>query len=291
MPCFHPIPAFQDRSGGPVRLYPPLGTACLYLPCGGCVGCRQVRANEWAARCVHEASLYERNCFVTLTYDVPSEPEGGFLLASDLQKFFKRLRKRVYSSVGGAGFLFDSRFPIRYFACGEYGSIRGRPHYHALIFNLSFSDGVRCGSDLFQSDTLSSLWPFGLSTFGAVTSKSAQYVAGYSLKSQRVPPVSEWGEVPPRPFLRMSRKPAVGAGWLSLFQEDLRNGFLVHDGVLLPVPRAYMVRLERDSPGLFQEVLVRRQSFLVDHPVAVSDAVAAEAILKARRALFLSPTL
>lgn len=239
---------------------------------------------------MHEASLYERNCFVTLTYDVPSEPEGGFLLASDLQKFFKRLRKRVYGS-SGASFLFDSRFPIRYFACGEYGSIRGRPHYHALIFNLSFGDGLRCGTDLFQSDTLSSLWPFGLSTFGAVTAKSAQYVAGYSLKSQRVPPVSEWGEVPPRPFLRMSRKPCIGAGWLSLFQEDLRNGYLVQDGVRLPVPRSYVARLERNAPGLAVEVSVRRAGFLQSRARERGDLVAGEAILNARRALSANPSL
>lgn len=41
----------------------------IKLPCGQCIGCRLERSRQWAMRCVHEASLYEKNCFITLTYD------------------------------------------------------------------------------------------------------------------------------------------------------------------------------------------------------------------------------
>ena len=35
----------------------------LTLPCGNCIGCRLERSRQWAVRCMHEASLYEDNCF------------------------------------------------------------------------------------------------------------------------------------------------------------------------------------------------------------------------------------
>lgn len=70
-----------------------------------------------------------------------------------LQKFFKRLRKKF-----GEG--------IRYFACGEYGSKNGRPHYHALLFNFDFTDKKlwqvnKNGTKYFVSDALSKLWTAG----------------------------------------------------------------------------------------------------------------------------------
>ena len=60
--------------------------------------------------------------FLTLTYDNEHLPPGAELSKRDLQLFIKRLRKRNPG--------------IRYFAVGEYGSQKGRPHYHAVIFNL-----------------------------------------------------------------------------------------------------------------------------------------------------------
>ena len=49
-------------------------------------------------------------------------PPGNELSKHDLNLFIRRLRK---VNPG-----------IRYFAVGEYGSEKGRPHYHAIIFNL-----------------------------------------------------------------------------------------------------------------------------------------------------------
>ena len=40
----------------------------FYLPCGSCVSCRLAYSRSWAIRCMHEASLHDRNCFLTLTY-------------------------------------------------------------------------------------------------------------------------------------------------------------------------------------------------------------------------------
>lgn len=62
--------------------------------------------------------------FVTLTYaeeNLVFGSCGAILCKSDLQKHFKRIRKRVEPK------------SIKYYACGEYGNL-GRPHYHYLIF-------------------------------------------------------------------------------------------------------------------------------------------------------------
>lgn len=67
--------------------------------------------------------------FVTLTYDEKHVPrtENGFktLKKSDFQDYMKRLRK-----------LFPNE-TLKYYAVGEYGTKRKRPHYHAIIFNCT----------------------------------------------------------------------------------------------------------------------------------------------------------
>ena len=49
------------------------------LPCGQCLNCKLNKAKEWAVRCVLEASLYDENFFVTLTYDDEHYPEDASL--------------------------------------------------------------------------------------------------------------------------------------------------------------------------------------------------------------------
>ena len=99
----------------------------LTLPCGQCIGCRLNYSRNWAIRCVHESSLHEHNCFITLTYNDENLPLNGSLDLKHFQDFMKRLRKKV-------------SVPIRYFHCGEYGSRLQRPHYHLLLFGLDFPD-------------------------------------------------------------------------------------------------------------------------------------------------------
>lgn len=225
-----------------MQLHPPLGTATLRLPCGGCIGCRQMRATEWARRCVHEAGLYDRNVFVTLTYANEHLPSNGGLDPRALQLFMKRLRKRFADTT------------IRFFACGDYGGITFRPHYHALLFNCDFADKVPVGKDLYSSDTVRDLWPYGDNKIGEVTARSAAYVARYNVKIRRQEWINEDGEILQKPFLRMSRRPGIGAKWLAKYGEDLRNGFLVSDGRPGKVPRSYVRRLESENPFLAEQV-------------------------------------
>ena len=117
MACFHPVIGFRAKYPNPDSGRTPLVFSArdaadpddpLKIPCGRCIGCRLERSRQWAIRCVHEASLYERNCFITLTFSPEHFPKDRSLNKRDFQLFIKRLRKKF-----GPG--------VRYFHCGEYG--------------------------------------------------------------------------------------------------------------------------------------------------------------------------
>lgn len=104
------------------------GTDFVPVPCGKCAPCKQRRVSQWVFRMTQEEKVSTSSHFVTLTYDSRSLPlsKNGFptLDKSDLQKFFKRLRKLCPDVT------------VKYYACGEYGTTNKRPHYHAIIFNV-----------------------------------------------------------------------------------------------------------------------------------------------------------
>ena len=59
----------------------------------------------------------------------------------------------------------DGKNPIRNYMCGEYGTLNGRPHYHACLFNVAFDDKklwkIVNNNRLYVSDTLEKLWKKG----------------------------------------------------------------------------------------------------------------------------------
>ncbi len=106
------------------------------IPCGRCDGCQADRARKWADRLILENQMHQDAWFVTLTFNDewlpkmcgPTKWSDMFTVRKEhIQKFMKRLRKEV-------------DFPLRYFACGEYGGKHLRPHYHLIIFGLPLPD-------------------------------------------------------------------------------------------------------------------------------------------------------
>ena len=138
MSCYHPIDCWRvpDSSApsghrivfGSPGAPPERGAEPITIPCGKCIGCRLAHSRSWAVRCVHESTLHEHNCFLTLTFDDDHLPSDHSVHVRDVQLFLKRLRK----SLG------DTK--VRFFACGEYGAKNDRPHYHLIIFGYDFSD-------------------------------------------------------------------------------------------------------------------------------------------------------
>lgn len=278
MACYHPLRGYLCTDGSVVFVERSRRETVrtLELSCGQCVGCRLERSRQWAVRCVHEASLYERNCFITLTYRPESLRADGSLCYRDFQLFMKRLRKR---------------FPgdrIRFFMCGEYGEGKGRPHFHACLFNFDFVDKVLFSSSkgipLFTSAVLAKLWPDGYSTVGAVTYESAAYVARY-LMAKVTGDQAEYyytsldevtGELVPQvpEFCHMSLKPGIGAGWYEKFVSDVFPcGRLVFGGVET-TPPVYYTRKFKKSHGdsdAYAELVRSREVFAKSRAVDSTD--------------------
>lgn len=251
MACVDPLIAVRDR--GTVRLTGRVRsgffkTGEYVLPCGTCVGCLRRRAGFWAVRCSHEMEVSDRACFITLTYDEEHLPYAGSLVPEHLQKFMRRLRKKV-------------AVPVRFLACGEYGEKWGRPHYHGILFGCDFvADryvcGRRSGESVYRSPSLELLWPYGRSEIGSVTFNSAAYVAGYVGKKLGRSALA--GREPE--FLRASLKPGLGIPWLERnYAHVYARDSVVADAYEVSPPRAYDKWLQVRHPFLYEEVKFKRE--------------------------------
>lgn len=278
MPCYSPLKGFKDKVTGGLRFR--RGSAAgepMKVACGQCLGCRLDRSRMWAARIVHEATLWPTNTFVTLTYRDQDVPAGGTLVKSHFQKFMKRLRKK-----------FPDR-KIRYYHCGEYGDQLNRPHYHACLFNLDFADKElfkeRDGNKLFVSQTLEDVWGYGFCTLGEVTFQSAAYCARYVLKKvtghaadshyERLDPnTGEIYRVEPE-YVTMSRRPGIGKEWFDKYKSDVFPSDelpVPGQGVFKKVPRYYEEIYAYDDPFTIEDVKEARKKFIEENGEEYSPA-------------------
>lgn len=282
MSCYHPLKAFPvgqtpsgkteykvtsydcdcvsyNGSGWTGHAYSPgLGrsvTDYIEIPCGQCIGCRLDHAREWASRCMVEASKFESNYFLTLTYDDQhihtsfyGDRQNGeavpdfTLYKKDLQDFWKRLRS-------------SSGQKIRYFACGEYGDSTFRPHYHAIVFNLQLDDLQRFGGSsefpTFTSEYLSKVWKLGHVLVAEVSFDTCSYVARYVTKKAtgKLGEFYDYYNLEPE-FVVMSRCPGIGRDFYdkSLFDSDFITFASARKGLRFKPSRYYKKLLEFEDP-------------------------------------------
>lgn len=279
MPCFHPIPALQVRAEGEVVLWPAMGKENLQLPCGTCIGCRQLRVNQWATRCMHEMGQHEHNSFVTLTYDEKHVPYDGGLIPRHLSSFLWAVRYAVQNERMAK--LLGTN--VRYVACGEYGDTGTRPHYHALLFGVGFDDAAMCGKDLYTSRTLEYLWGRGNVSFRPITRGAAAYVAQYALKKKtRQKFITPDGVIVPGPFLRASTRPGIGAPWVENFRQDARHGYIVSDGKKVAVPRYYQKKMKDVDPKFFEKFRKEANRLGKAHALTERERIEGEKIAKSK---------
>lgn len=162
MSCTHPMKVWFKPDGK--ISFSPKGTVKdrdpIQLPCGQCVSCMLTRQKESALRCLLESLCYDHNAFVTLTYD--DEHLGDNKLRyRDIQLFLKSLRQNSVNK-------------IKYFVTGEYGTKKGRAHWHMLLFNVDKDT---------KKATIEKFWPHGHVDYQPeITFQSASYCAGYASK-------------------------------------------------------------------------------------------------------------
>lgn len=214
------------------------------FPCGKCPPCVKRRISGWSFRLLQEDKRALSSIFVTLTYDdknVPFTQSGLMTLQKqDVQKFFKRLRKNF-------------SHPIKYYACGEYGTLNNRPHYHAIIFNASHEAIAKAWK-------LNDHW-IGDIHYGDVSGASVGYTLKYMCKPRKIP-IDSFDDRSSE-FALMSK--GLGENYISKKSNkwhlaDLENRMYlpIEDGKKIAMPRYYKDKLytqsERERIAFFSKI-------------------------------------
>lgn len=207
------------------------------VPCGKCPECLANKRSQWSFRLSQELKYTEFNSFfITLTYDdfhLPfAVPEIGSnmvgsptLVKSDLQLFFKRLRKKLATN-------------IRYYAVGEYGTRTSRPHYHAIVFNIDL-DMVAFHDQVLKA------WKQGQIHIGSVEPASIHYVTKYCITHVKN---NHDSRCRAKEFTLMSNKPGLGSKYVVQHErwhhaDKSRMYAVTEGGFKVGLPRYYRDKL------------------------------------------------
>lgn len=295
MACYHPLKAIRTntvlesgkrkivfwKDGMDENAVIASGCEVIQLPCGQCLGCRLEYSRQWAIRCALEAKQWKHNYFVTLTYDEEHVPlrehmtvdsrTGEItdietvmtLLPRDLQLFIKRLRTNAVREYNTDN--------IRFFACGEYGPLNMRPHYHLILFNCPLPDLVvdkyNDGYTYYRSKFLEKTWNKGFVLVTDFSFDTAAYVARYMLKKHKGKDgdfYEKRGIVPE--FTRCSRKPGIAKSYLDENTDFIYNydQVIVVNGKGSPVrckPPKYFDRIfDGQNPELLDSIKSKRRA-------------------------------
>lgn len=90
------------------------------VPCRKCWRCRSNRVNDYVGRCLCEAETSVKTIALTLTYAPRDDLAEKEINSRHFQLFIKLLRRAGHK--------------VRYLVVGEYGELRGRVHFHAILF-------------------------------------------------------------------------------------------------------------------------------------------------------------
>ncbi len=245
MPCFHPRDLVITKpkivyewvmspSGRMQRTKKVIGIDRKYtiqVPCGKCLACLAQMQSQWSFRIEQEALYggHAQTLFVTYTYDNEHLPEDFGLHKEEMQKYLHDLRQSIYRRYFD-GTNKESLPFVRYYICGEYGSKRGRPHFHAMLFLSKSIDW----------NLIKAAWPKGIVDIRPFSPARAGYVAKYSVKQLELD-----YEGRPRPFHMQSQ--GLGKCFLERKRSFEALGFSPyvynHSGHLVKLPRYYLDKL------------------------------------------------
>lgn len=204
----------------------------VLIPCHNCLGCRIDSLTLWTARCNSEFVRY-KSAFVTFTYDdlhLPYMDSSLFptLRFDDFHRYIDNVRHKIKSlPLMPSGTIRD----FKYFACGEYGDLFKRPHYHVLFFGLDYQ---------LHKSILSDSWRFGMIKSLPITNGGIRYVCDYMTKSLNGElAISEFDNKGlERPFYSNSR--GLGSDFFLAHRDEICSTGCVTVGTRkIPVPSYY----------------------------------------------------
>ncbi|ETN80369.1 hypothetical protein NECAME_18023 [Necator americanus] len=231
------------KCDSPFWVLPKAALEKVPVPCGRCPPCKRRRVDSWVFRLLQEELQHENASFVTLTYDTRFVPisKNGFMTLDrgEFPRYMKRLRKLVPGR------------KLKYYMCGEYGSQRFRPHYHAIIFGVP-QDSLFADAWTLNGDSLGGV------VVGTVTGKSIAYTMKYIDKSTWKQKHGRDDRVPE--FSLMSK--GMGVSYLTpqmveYHKEDISRLFCTREGgSRIAMPRYYRQKIYSDDDLKKQVVLI-----------------------------------
>jgi len=198
------------------------------VPCGRCPPCLKNRVDSWVFRLKQQEKVSTHSHFITLTYDtqfVPISPNGFMTLCRDaFPLFMKRLRKLCPD------------FKLSYYACGEYGTEKKRPHYHAIVFNVPTTVLCKHWTDKHSEN------PKGFSKCGQVNQATIHYVTGYV--------VTKYGKIDEKTGKSLPTWTADDVKPFALMSKGLGKIYLKHNTKFHKGNFTTTTRLEGGRPAL-----------------------------------------
>lgn len=212
--------------------------------CHKCWQCREQTINDWVGRNIAETKTAVAANVITLTYgrgragDV--DHERAFVLTySDIQKYLKLLRRHG--------------FPVRYFAVGEYGSLKGRAHWHIIVYWQGDVPPHKLNQNFLEEH-----WPHGWSYWSGSDTAAVRYTCKYLYKD-----VNADGHR--QGHLAMSKKPPLGAKYFKQLAERYVEQGLAPQSLEYSFPEA----VRRQTGEVIQFVLKDRPAeMFLEHYLA-----------------------
>ncbi len=224
--------------------------------CHRCSICIERAVDDWCGRNIAESKTVVASNAITLTYgrgrfnEVLHE-RAVLLTYSDVQKFFKLLRRHGY--------------PVRYFVTGEFGSEKGRAHWHVIVHWLKAVPAI-CGRDqkgkwhdnaaslkrfnwqriddqkrpvFLQDGEPADWWPHGFVQVAGVEYEDVRYNCKYILKAM--------GDDERQGHLAMSKKPPLGHAYFRQLAEKFVEQGLSPQGVKYTFPEVKQKKKDGSS--------------------------------------------
>lgn len=173
----------------------------LSIACRKCWQCIEAKQNDWAGRCIAESKTATATYTIGLTYGENTVGEkmherAAVLTYSDVQNYFKLMR--------------FNGFKFKYLAVGEYGSKKGRAHWHLIVFFEGEVPEHKPSTATRKIRFHEKHWPHGFSQWRKVSDGEAgavRYACKYVYK--------DLGDDAAQARLAVSKKPPLGTTYFA----------------------------------------------------------------------------